>query len=356
MLPESDKPDQQEQIDSDETDSWFWRPHTLTALTVFLISLAYFALFETSYDDTVLNTKRGLLFASIAFLYIAMTHTKNGPFLRPHPIIWRLVLSASVLYELVLIFMLFQTADDARKLLTYLYPELGQPLDEIDYSTDCRIYDSDHPEDPYHNVWDKMDWFVIFHLTGWWAKAIVFRDYWMSFVLSVTFEILEYSLEHQLPNFGECWWDHWILDAIICNGLGIWLGIKTLEFLESKTYDWRDLWSIPGSRGKVVRVLSQFTPYSWTKFDWGYTEDVNRWFAVIGICASIMIYDLNTFYLKAVLWIPPPHPANVYRCMLILFMGAVAPARPTSTWPTPSASASGSSRGSRARSSSPSVC
>jgi hypothetical protein len=22
------------------------------------------------------------------------------------------------------------------------------------------------------------------------------------------FEILEYTLEHQLPNFSECWWDH----------------------------------------------------------------------------------------------------------------------------------------------------
>ena len=28
------------------------------------------------------------------------------------------------------------------------------------------IYDPDTPEDPFHNFWDKMDWFVIFHLTG----------------------------------------------------------------------------------------------------------------------------------------------------------------------------------------------
>ena len=27
-------------------------------------------------------------------------------------------------------------------------------------------------------------------------------------VMSIGFELLEYSLEHQLPNFGECWWDH----------------------------------------------------------------------------------------------------------------------------------------------------
>ena len=22
------------------------------------------------------------------------------------------------------------------------------------------------------------------------------------------FEVMEYTLEHQLPNFSECWWDH----------------------------------------------------------------------------------------------------------------------------------------------------
>lgn len=34
------------------------------------------------------------------------------------------------------------------------------------------------------------------------------RDWWMCSIVSVMFEFLEYSLEHQLPNFSECWWDH----------------------------------------------------------------------------------------------------------------------------------------------------
>lgn len=45
------------------------------------------------------------------------------------------------------------------------------------------------------------------------------------------FEICEYSLQHQLPNFAECWWDHLILDVLLCNWLGIWLGMKCCEFL-----------------------------------------------------------------------------------------------------------------------------
>lgn len=48
------------------------------------------------------------------------------------------------------------------------------------------------------------------------------------------FEFLEYSLEHQLPNFSECWWDHWIFDVLICNGGGTIAGIYTLRWLSLK--------------------------------------------------------------------------------------------------------------------------
>jgi phosphatidylserine synthase 2 len=82
-------------------------------------------------------------------------------------------------------------------------------------------------------------------------------------ILSIAFELAEYSLQHQLPNFAEvcffsyppvmtqlssgfqCWWDHvrtfhispltslsenalftsqWVLDVLICNWLGTYAG------------------------------------------------------------------------------------------------------------------------------------
>jgi hypothetical protein len=55
---------------------------------------------------------------------------------------------------------------------------------------------------------DKLDLFVATHFFGWWLKTVVLRDWWLCTVLSVMFEVLEYTLEHQLPNFSECWWDH----------------------------------------------------------------------------------------------------------------------------------------------------
>ena len=46
---------------------------------------------------------------------------------------FRLVLALSMLYELILIFTLFQHKDDVRRLLVYIDPELGTPLEEMDY-------------------------------------------------------------------------------------------------------------------------------------------------------------------------------------------------------------------------------
>lgn len=44
------------------------------------------------------------------------------------------------------------------------------------------------------------------HTLGWFGKAVILRDYWFCWILSVTFELAEYSLQHQLPNFNECWY------------------------------------------------------------------------------------------------------------------------------------------------------
>jgi phosphatidylserine synthase 2 len=91
-------------------------------------------------------------------------------------------------------------------------PKLGVKLPERQYGGNCRIYDYDEPPaNRFHNFYDKMDTFVLDHFIGWWLKTIVLRDAWICVVMSFIFEILEYSLEHQIPNFSECWWDHVIL-------------------------------------------------------------------------------------------------------------------------------------------------
>lgn len=65
-----------------------------------------------------------------------------------------------------------QTVDDARKLLKHIDPKLGEPLPEKDYGGACVIYDETNPDDPWHNVLDKMDGFVVVHFFGWWLKVM----------------------------------------------------------------------------------------------------------------------------------------------------------------------------------------
>ena len=46
---------------------------------------------------------------------------------------------------------------------------------------------------------------------------------------------------HLLPNFAECWWDAWVLDVLICNGFGIYLGMLVCQKLEMRNYYWESI-------------------------------------------------------------------------------------------------------------------
>ncbi|KAK6973721.1 phosphatidylserine synthase 2 [Biomphalaria glabrata] len=307
----------------DGTLTFFWRAHTITALVVFSAILVYVALFEEPSLDRDYNAKRGLFALILAFLLFGIINTPDGPFIRPHPVFWRLILCISIVYELCLVFLLFQDVHSARLIMKHFDSSLGQPLPEKDYGGNCLIYDANHT-DPLHNFWDKMDGFVPTHFIGWWLKTLVLRDWWLCTVLSIMFEVLEYTLEHQLPNFSECWWDHWIMDALVCNGLGIYLGMKTLRYLSMKPYHWRGMWNIPTYRGMLKRLAQQFTPHSWIDYDWKPTSSLKRWLSMLGVISMFLLAELNTFYLKFVLWIPPEHYLCLSRLVVFLFMGAAA--------------------------------
>nr|XP_045618710.1 phosphatidylserine synthase 2-like isoform X3 [Procambarus clarkii] len=252
----------------DGTMTYFWRAHTLTTLVFMICFLLYEALTPPD-EDMVDNTKRGLVASVSAFILLGVTVTPDGPFKRPHPAIWRFTFIISIVYELGLIFMLYQSASGARQLLKHIDPKLGKPMEEKDYGGNCRLYDDDNPEDPYHNIW-------------------------------------------------------WIMDALLCNGLGIFCGLQSLKYFSMKTYHWRGLWNIPTYRGKLRRIMAQFGPYVWVDFDWKPLSSLGRWFSMLGIIAMFLLAELNTFYLKFVLWVAPGHWANLVRLAFILPWGAVA--------------------------------
>ena len=52
----------------------------------------------------------------------------------------------------------------SRTLLKLFDEELGEPIPEKDYGGNCAVYDLEVPDDPFHNVKDKMDIFMTFVL------------------------------------------------------------------------------------------------------------------------------------------------------------------------------------------------
>ena len=206
--------------------------------------------------------------------------------------------------------------DDARSLLGLLDSSLNRPLPERSYAEDCTLN--------WSVMYDQLDIFVLAHIFGWYAKALILRDVWLCWIISVMFEVCEYSLQHQLPNFAECWWDHWVLDVLICNGIGIWAGMLTCRYFAMRTYSWRSIWTIPNVGGKMTRTIAQFGPHGWISFDWAATKSFKGYMVVIIVTALWLLCELNCFYLKYLLWIPTPHIINQVRLLSIVFSGAVA--------------------------------
>eukprot|EP00899_Mesostigma_viride_P018200 jgi/Mesvir1/26381/Mv16845-RA.1 len=290
--------------------------------------LGYLAGFFYSWEDSdnpVRNARRGVIAMATIFLLMSTVFAPDSMLIRPHPIIWKLVFGVGSLYILVLVYTLEQTPAGARGLLKHLDPSLGVELPERKYGTDCRLYTPDDPESRFRNLKDTLlDEFVVAHLLGWMCKALVFRDMKVLMALSVLFELLELTFQHMLPNFNECWWDSWIIDVAGCNMLGIWLGMSCVHFMEMKKYRWTGISQIPGVVGKVKRSMGQLTPFSWDHYDWHFRKGPKRFLQILLLLAITEVMELNAFFLKTILWVPPPSPLNVYRLAIFFFLAIPA--------------------------------
>lgn len=68
-----------------------------------------------------------------------MIQFRDGPFIRPHPALWRIALGLNLLYELALVFLLFQDLTSARGMMKLLDPSLGVELPEKNYAENCEF-------------------------------------------------------------------------------------------------------------------------------------------------------------------------------------------------------------------------
>jgi len=165
---------------------------------------------------------------------------------------------------------------------------------------------------------------VVAHFFGWFFKALLVRDYVLCWVMSLSWEFIEKFLTHMLPNFAECWWDSWILDVILTNGVGIYLGIKTCQYLEIKQYKWSSIRDLDTFTKRMNRALMQFTPEKWTRVSWQPQSSINRFLALHILFWAVQCQELNAFMLKQLLWVTEQSNLNVYRLIIWYFLGLPA--------------------------------
>ncbi|KAJ2555325.1 hypothetical protein GGH95_005452, partial [Coemansia sp. RSA 1836] len=117
---------------TDPTLEFFYHPRTLSVLVCLLAGFLYVALFIDPSND-ILNTRWGLVALCSVFIVISVVLFRDGPFIRPHPALWRAVLALNVLYEMFLVFLLFQSKQTGRQMMSFFDPALGVELPERSY-------------------------------------------------------------------------------------------------------------------------------------------------------------------------------------------------------------------------------
>jgi len=155
--------------------------------------------------------------------------------------------------------------------------------------------------------------FAVAHFLGWFVKAVMLRSWKMCWFISGLWEIGEIIFAGMLPSFKECWWDQFLLDLLLCNGLGIACGVKLCTYLELKQYKWEGTLNIPHRRGLLKRAVLQFTPESWTVVQWLPFESPRRFLSIFCLTMAFLVAEMNSFLLKHIFKVPASDSVNFWR-------------------------------------------
>eukprot|EP01126_Amoeba_proteus_P041722 TRINITY_DN4499_c0_g1_i1.p1 TRINITY_DN4499_c0_g1~~TRINITY_DN4499_c0_g1_i1.p1 ORF type:complete len:145 (+),score=7.92 TRINITY_DN4499_c0_g1_i1:617-1051(+) len=96
-----------------------------------------------------------------------------------------------------------------------------------------------------------------------------------------------------------------------------------LRYLKATEYHWAGKSRNHDHEGVLSRVIYQFMPVNWTTYEWDIFSSPRRWFGFLGMLVMWAVVELNCFFLKFVLWYPPPHPVVGVR--LLIWFGIALP-------------------------------
>ena len=265
----------------------------------------------------------------ICFCAFGAIYLPDSIMRRPHPIVWRLLMSFGLLYMIFIIFVLFQSKDNVRNYLSFFDEVLNKPIHEDNSNVSCGILKANYPFVDLTNFINGLDIYLLAHFFGWYVKMLIVRDINLCWFLSIFFEIMELTFKHWLPNFTECWWDTIILDVFGCNALGIFCGDLTCKYFEFKTYKWikntnnlenehlEDDFVRSKNEGafkninflkkKSIGFFSYFLPNYFVKHEWKIFSSLKRFYSFVWFIIFMNLVDLSHFFMKHILLIPQTH-------------------------------------------------
>jgi len=204
-------------------NKYFYTPRTLFTMGLMIVVLNIYAFrwceeltehtkpyfYDENHPDVFEKFRWPIFIMCFTVIGFASAHFPDTWVKRPHPVFWRVLLGVMLCYTtfMTLVFML--PIDQARWIFKIFHPSFGVPLPEKNYADDCRVFTPENPDSSMANISDAVfDVHFIAHLGGWWFKMMIMRDTKIAWIISGSFELIEISFRHWLPNFHECWWDH----------------------------------------------------------------------------------------------------------------------------------------------------
>eukprot|EP01063_Lacrimia_lanifica_P009619 TRINITY_DN16558_c0_g1_i1.p1 TRINITY_DN16558_c0_g1~~TRINITY_DN16558_c0_g1_i1.p1 ORF type:complete len:369 (+),score=111.51 TRINITY_DN16558_c0_g1_i1:82-1188(+) len=148
-------------------------------------------------------------------------------------------------YAALLVYLATLGLAGSREFFFKYAPELAVGKEDQQYASNC--------DGSLASIVGTLDVFVLAHSLGYWGKMLIMRSFPMVWIISLGFEHIEVLFQHMLPNFLECWWDHIVLDVLLCNFGGMVLGWATLKALKFDTFHW--FRGVAGSPKRAVLLL-----------------------------------------------------------------------------------------------------
>lgn len=182
----------------------------------------------------------------------------------------------------------------------------------------------------FNNIREKADFYISAHFFGWYIKMFIIRDVRLCLILGTVFEFLEGFLSPWLPNFEECWWDHYVFDLFGANTFGVYMAYIQMRMTGVHFFDWTGDHENTDKKNRIK--YGPFTGYwielfhyrSWRIHHWKLCSSFPRLSGAVFLGCLLLLVDMNNFFGKHFIYIPADHNLLIMRVCLWGFCAIAA--------------------------------